>query len=209
VASHRPDTHRAWPVAALADGRANAGVMDHGIKPIVRGWTLWGPAATVRVAPGDAYGVIASLARVEPGAVLVVDAGGEQNAACLGADITLALKTRGAAGVVVDGGIRDVPDLLELDFPVFARSAWPGVREGDGDGRAAGIPITCGGVPVRPGDYIAGDADGVIVIPAGEVGEAVGRAREVLALEAEWQAKLRAGDDPLEVWGVRRDAGDA
>ena len=205
AAEHR----QTWPVAALADGRANAGVMDHEIKPIVRRWAVWGPAVTARVAPGDAYAVIASLRLVQPGCVLVVDAGGERNAACLGADITLALKTRGAAGVVVDGGIRDIPDLVELDFPVFARSAWPGVRAGEGDGGTAGGPITCGGVPVRPGDHIAGDADGVIVIPAEEVAEALEQARGVLALEAEWQAKLRAGADPLEVWGVRPSAVDA
>ena len=204
VTANAPRETRTWPVAALADGRANAGVMDHAIKPIVNRWAIWGPARTARVDPGDAYGVIAALAQVDPGCVLVVDAGGEKNAACLGADISLALQVRGAAGVVVDGGVRDVPDLLELDFPVFARSVWPGVLV-DGGGGTAGEAITCGGVPVAPGDYIAGDADGVIVIPAGEVADAVASSEKVLALEAGWQAQLRAGADPLEVWGLRSE----
>jgi 4-hydroxy-4-methyl-2-oxoglutarate aldolase len=162
-----------------------------------------GPASTARVRPGDAYAVVASLAHVEPGSVLVVDAGGERNAACLGADITLALRIRGAAGVVVDGGVRDVPDLLEQDLPVFARSVWPGVLVGDGDGGAAAVPVTCGGVAVRPGDYVAGDADGVIVIPADEVAEATANVERLLAVEARWQAQLRAGADPRDVWGLR------
>lgn len=191
-----------WPVASLADARGNVGVMDHGIKPVISSMRVWGPAATVRVIAGDAYAVTAALAHVSPGDVLVVDARGVRDIANVGANISLALKMRGAAGAVVDGSVRDVSDIEELDFPVFARGTHPCVLKGFSDGGTANVPVTCGGVTVRPGDYVAGDRDGVIVIPQDEVAAAGAAVDVALTQEAEWQRQLRSGVDALVVWGL-------
>lgn len=118
------------------------------------------------------------------GYVLVIDAGGDTTAAS-GGDIMLArLMTRGAAGVVTDGGFRDSRDIRQLDFPAFHRAPAPtsspaGLHPVELDG-----PVGCGGVAIYPGDVLVGDADGVIVIPA-ELAEAVANeAADMTAYEA-------------------------
>ena len=125
---------------------------------------LCGPACTVKVFPGDNLMVHKALDVAKPGDIVVIDAHGSSMNAVLGDLISTKAKHRGIAGFVVDGFVRDLPDLIELDFPVFARGATPigPLHRGPGE---INFPICCGGVVVNPGDLVVADGAGVVVIP--------------------------------------------
>jgi RraA family protein len=132
------------------------------------------PACTVKVFPGDNLMVHASLDFATPGDVVVVDAGGSDLNAALGELISTKAKFRGLAGFVVDGYIRDLPEILPLDYPVYARGTTPvgPLHRGPGE---INYPITCGGVVVNPGDIIVADCFGVVVVPQDSADEILGR----------------------------------
>ncbi len=122
------------------------------------------PACTVKVFPGDNLMVHASLDFARPGDVVVVDAGGSRLNAALGELISTKAKYRGLAGFIVDGYIRDLPEIVPLDWPVFARgtTAIGPLHRGPGE---INYPVCCGGVVVCPGDIIVADCFGAVVIP--------------------------------------------
>ena len=128
---------------------------------------LCGPACTVKVFPGDNLMVHKALDVAKPGDIIVVDAGGSTQNAVLGDLISTKARHRGIAGFIVDGLIRDLPSILPLDFPVFARGTTPigPLHRGPGE---INYPICCGGIVVSPGDLVVADATGIIVIP-GEI----------------------------------------
>src|SRR5438045_6822462 len=133
------------------------------------------PACTVKVFPGDNLMVHKSLDVLEPGDVILVDAGGSAMNAVLGDLISTKAKHRGAAGFVIDGLVRDLQSIQDLvDFPVFARGTTPigPLHRGPGE---INFPICCGGVVVNPGDLIVGDAMGVVVVPKGIAAELLPR----------------------------------
>jgi regulator of RNase E activity RraA len=135
---------------------------------------LCGPACTVRVYPGDNLMVHKSLDIAKPGDVVVVDAHGSKGTsvnAALGDIISTKAKHREIAGFIVDGSIRDLPGIVELDLPVFARgtTAMGPLHRGPGE---VNYPIACGGVVINPGDVMVADASGIVAIPQ-EVAEAL------------------------------------
>jgi regulator of RNase E activity RraA len=109
--------------------------------------------------------VAKALSRCPAGHVLVIDGRGERNTALWGIMTTLAARQRGVAGVVIDGAVRDSAGIREEAFPVFARAIVPSAGGAQYLGEM-NIPIQCGGVPVNPGDWVCGDEDGVVVVPA-------------------------------------------
>lgn len=125
---------------------------------------LCGPACTVKVFPGDNLMVHKVLDVAQPGDIVIVDAGGSTQNAVLGDLISTKARHREIAGFIVDGLIRDLPSILPLDFPVFARGVTPigPLHRGPGE---INYPICCGGVVVNPGDLIVADAAGIIAIP--------------------------------------------
>jgi 4-hydroxy-4-methyl-2-oxoglutarate aldolase len=158
--------------------------MDHGIKPLVPGTFLVGPAFTVRAPHLDlsALGGVRDAAR--PGDVIVVDQVGEQEHACLGEFRALHSIRAGHAGFVIDGAVTDVVELRAMGYPVFTRAVSALVAKRlDVDG-AMGVSVQCGGVVVNPGDLIVADDNGVCVMSEDEAREQLPRVREVLAREA-------------------------
>jgi regulator of RNase E activity RraA len=97
--------------------------------------------------------------------VLVIDAGGESGAGCIGDVMTTRIKVRGGAGIVVNGAVRDLMALRSVGLPVFARSVHPAPHWRLLEPVDAGVPVGCGGVAVREGDWIMGDGEAVLVIP--------------------------------------------
>jgi RraA family protein len=154
---------------------------------------LWGPACTVRVFPGDNLMVHKSLDIVRPGDVIVVDAGGSPMNAVLGDLIATKAKHRGVAGFVVDGLVRDLPDLQNVGLPVYARGTTPigPLHRGPGE---INFPISCGGTVINPGDVIIADPAGIVAVPQEIVAEVLHRLREHADQQAEYLASVRRGD---------------
>jgi RraA family protein len=154
---------------------------------------LWGPACTVRVFPGDNLMVHKSLDVAKPGDVVVIDAGSSPMNAVLGDLISTKARHRGIAGFIVDGLIRDLPDLKELGLPVYARGTTPigPLHRGPGE---INFPICCGGTVVNPGDVIVADATGIVAVPREIIGELLRRLQEREAKQATYLASVRRGD---------------
>jgi RraA family protein len=151
-----------------------------------------GPACTVKVFPGDNLMVHKALDVLEPGDVVVVDAGASDHNAVLGDLISMKAKHRGAAAFVVDGFVRDLPNIRELDFPVFGRGTTPigPLHRGPGEINYA---VCCGGVVVNAGDIIVGDAMGVVVVPQSIAAELLERLRAHAAANETYLQTVRSG----------------
>ncbi len=163
------------------------------IRPMHRGRrTLVGSAFTVRTRPGDNLIVHKALDMLEPGDALVVDAGGDTTNAILGEIMMRIAIKNGAAGIVVDGAIRDAGAFSESDFPCFARGATHRGPYKDGPGEI-GIPVSIGGAIVKPGDIVVGDADGVVFVPLEEAKEVAEQVRETMRKEAATMREIEAG----------------
>lgn len=139
--------------------------MDAGIRPLDRSMRLAGPAFTVRCYPGATWALEKSLELARPGDVLVVDGGGFSDAILMGGLMSTRAQNRGLRGVIIDGAVRDVDDIIALKFPVFSRHICPraGTFAEIGEWQTT---ICCGRLPIRPGDWIVADVSGVAVVPA-------------------------------------------
>lgn len=135
-----------------------------GLRPFHRGGTMVGRALTVRTAAGDNLAIHKALELIQPGDVVVVDGGGDTSRALIGEIMASIAKSRGAAGMVIDGAIRDAKALSRSDFPCFARAAIHRGPYKNGPGES-NVPVTIGGMVVHPGDIVVGDEDGVVAFP--------------------------------------------
>jgi 4-hydroxy-4-methyl-2-oxoglutarate aldolase len=185
-------------LGAATLGESGGRAMRARVRRVWSGASLAAPAYPVRCTPGDNLAVHVAVSRAPAGHALVVDVGDEEEFGYWGEVLTTAAQSRGIAGLVIDGGVRDVAALEAHGFPVFSTTV--ALR---GAAKVApgtvGTPAPVGGVLVGPGDWVVGDADGVTVVAAGDVETvlAAGRAR---ALKEEGLfAALRAGRTTLEL----------
>jgi regulator of RNase E activity RraA len=161
----------------LADVLGPEQVMDTGIRPL---WPaicrIAGPAFTVRCAPGDNLMLHAAIYRAAPGSVLVVESG-DVNHALAGGNVCAIAQRRGIAALVADGVIRDLAEVREMGFPVFARGVIP-VPGAKLVVSPLNSRIQCGGVGVEAGDIVVADEEGVAVVPAARREQVLRDARE-------------------------------
>lgn len=156
------------------------------------GHRLCGPALTVKCFPGDNLMVHKSLDVAEPGDIVVVDAGGGNTNAVLGDLVSMKAKHRGIAGFIVDGLVRDLPEIQGLDFPVFACGTTPigPLHRGPGE---INFPICCGRVVVNPGDIMVADAAGIVVVPQGIAAAALERLESHEKSNSAYLESVRSG----------------
>jgi 4-hydroxy-4-methyl-2-oxoglutarate aldolase len=179
-----------------------AGLLDPGISPIQQGARIGVSAVTVSCAPGDNIMVHAAVEMIEPGDVLVVTTTTPADNGMFGELLATSVLTRGCAGVVVDGGVRDVSDLRLKGPPVWARvvHAAGTVKATPG---SVNLPVACGGVTIRPGDVVVADDDGVVVVERERAPDVVVAVRARLVREDETRARLAAGELGLDLYGFR------
>lgn len=177
--------------ANISDAMHRKGAMS-GITPRSGKAKMAGPAVTVRSLAGDWAKPVEAIDVAGPGEVLVIDNEGSTVVATWGELATLSAENRGLSGVVIDGAVRDVDDLKDIPLPVFARAVVPCAGEPKGFGEI-NAEISCGGQLVRPGDWIAADESGVVVIPRERALEIARRALEVRKSEERIREEIRRG----------------
>jgi len=174
----------------LSDAMHRAGEIK-GLVKITPSVKLVGPALTVRSYPGDWAKPVEAIDKAEKGQVIVIDAGG-MGPAVWGELATHSAIQKRLGGVVIDGAIRDVPEIVTLNFPAYARFITPTAGEPRGFGEI-GIPIRIGGVSIFTGDWLVGDEDGIVVIPQKKAVEIANRAMDVLERENRIREEILEG----------------
>lgn len=171
-------------------------VVRYDIRPLWPGCPrIAGPALTVRTAPGENLMMHAAIYLARPGDVIVCEAG-DHDMAVAGGNVCKIAKRRGMAGFIIDGVIRDAGEAREAGFPVFARGVSP-VPAKRGKGGEIGVPIRCGGAPVRSGDIVVADDEGIVVVSGARVSDVLAKVEARVASESklsfdEWAARHRA-----------------
>jgi len=180
----------------ISDAMHRKGAMS-GIMSICPGLKIVGRAITVQTLPGDWAKPIEAIDLACEGDVIVID-NGRADIAPWGELATLSCMNRRVEGVVIDGAVRDVDDIREFNYPVFARAIVPNAGEPKGYGEI-NVEIRCGGQVVRDGDYVVGDDSGVVVIPKERAYEIARRAKEVYKTELRIRAEIARGKSLSEV----------
>jgi 3-hexulose-6-phosphate synthase/6-phospho-3-hexuloisomerase len=186
----------------VADAQHKKGAMK-GIHPrIAHGAKMVGRALTVHTVNGDWAKPVEAIDRAGPGDVIVVDAcGGE--IAVWGELASWSCKTKGVAGVVIDGAARDIDSIIEMGFPCFSRHVSSNAGEPKGYG-GIGHEIVCGGVPVKTGDWIVGDESGVVVIPQENAVEVANRSIDVMERENRMREEIKKGGTLSSVMNLEK-----
>jgi 4-hydroxy-4-methyl-2-oxoglutarate aldolase len=190
------------PTAMLSDALGRWGNMDPAVRPVAAGMQCFGPAFTVRCWPADNLTIHRAVELAARGDVLVIDGGSGRDTALLGDILVYAAHLRGLAGIVLQGLVRDSAAIGAQGLPVFAAGATARgpVKETLGSIQA---PIQCAGVLVRPGDLVAGDDDGVVVVPREEAGAVAERLRLSHDREVQVKKALAAGQTTVDILGLR------
>jgi 4-hydroxy-4-methyl-2-oxoglutarate aldolase len=187
--------------ATLYEAAGRTGMVDPSIRPAWHGARICGRAVTVECPPCDNLMLHIAVAGAKPGAIIVATVGGHLKAGAWGEILTEAARARGVAGLVIDGAVRDIDAIEALRFPVFSRGLAIGACTKEKPG-TIDSPIELGGVTVRSGDLVFGNADGLVIVEQGRIEEVYEAAVTRRKRESEIIAKLRQGRTTLELLGL-------
>lgn len=194
-------THALLELGAATLGESGARAMRARIHAAWPGARLAAPAFPVHCTSGDNLAIHVAVARAAAGDALVVDVGDFRELGYWGEVLTTAAEARGLAGLVIDGGVRDIAEIQAHGFPVFSSMI---ALRGAGKSRSGsvGAPIHCGGVLIEPGDWIVADADGVVVVPEVTLADVINAGRVRASKEAALFQALWEGRTTLELLGL-------
>ena len=176
----------------LCDAAGGLGALPPNIRPVTVTSNFIGSALTVRLSPGDHLALWAALEVAQPGDVLVVATAGHLGCAVMGDLMGGFAHNAGVGAVVTDGALRDAAGLSELGLICFAAGLSPVRPRREGPG-AVGVPVEIGGLAIEPGDLVAGDGDGVVVLPQALLPAVVMALGEIRRREQETRAAIGSG----------------